>query len=212
VRTDPDKDEEFVNSKDWGAEIEALIYVERQDESSDGPRSRMHSLSGGERNRLFLAGLDYEDISLLSGVDCPEGGRGFALWDYNEDGFQDLVVMSPMAPRVQVFRNEISKVLGAQGERVAIKLVGGNQTAAPSKELSNRDSVGATVRVTDPDGGKRLFQRSIGEGFSSQNSGWIWIGMGQHKSADIEVIWPSGKRKIVEGVSSGTKLEISEVN
>ena len=213
MRTDPDKEEAFVHSKDWGTGIVDLVYAVKGDSIGEGPRMRMNSFSGGERNRLFLAGLNYSDVSLLSGIDCSEDGRGFALWDYNNDGFQDVIVMSPMTPRVRVFRNEIPKVLGAKGGRIALKLRGGNNGNKSSSNLSNRDAVGAKIIVTGTDGEKRMFQRAIGEGFASQNSGWIWIGMGEQLEAlTIEVIWPSGKQTKLKKVKTGTKLEVFEAH
>jgi len=211
---DPKKDKEFTDSESWKGELLVTQLFEKQADSEDGPFARSNSLSGNERNRLFLASRgegNYVDVSLLSGMDCPEDGRGFALWDYDDDGWQDVVLVNPQAPRVRVFKNRMDEVLGLKSGRVAIKLVGGNVSAQPSLSLSNRDAVGAQLIVTDEDGGKRRFLKSTGEGRSSQNSGWIWIGMGDEELIPkIEVVWPSGKRQILRNITVGMKLQIEE--
>jgi len=206
VRVDPNKNKEFTDSTSWTEDYLATPLFEAQTSSTGGPFAKSHSLSGNERNRLFLAANNYPDMSLLSGMDAPEDGRGFALWDYNSDGWQDVVLVNPQAPRVRIFRNDISKVLGTQSGRIAIKLIGGNQSASPQLSLSNRDAIGAQLIVTDEDGGKRRFLKSLGEGHSSQNSGWIWIGMG------AKVIWPSGKRQILKDIPTGEKITIKEAS
>ena len=211
MRTDPKKGEDFVQSEDWIGELLDLNFVEKQEEGI-GPHSRINSLSGGERNRLFLAQNGYADISLLSGLDCQEDGRGFTLWDFDEDGFQDIALISPQSPRVRVFRNEIAKNMGVESSRIALKLIGGNHSSVANDNLSNRDAAGAVVTVMNQDGRKRVFQKSIGEGFSSQNSGWIWIGMGlDEKASHIEIRWPSGKKQILKDVPTASKIQINEV-
>src|SRR6185436_8022200 len=89
---------------------------------------------------------------------------------------------------------------------VAVRLVGGNQTAAPSKGLSNRDGVGALVSVTS--GGETL-QREIhaGEGFAAQNASTLLVVLGKNPAAaKVAVRWPSGVTSEAADVAAGTLL------
>ena len=66
---------------------------------------KSHSFSGGERNRFFLngAGRTYTDLSGVSGLDSIADSRGFALIDYDRDGWMDLVVVNSNEPQLQLF-------------------------------------------------------------------------------------------------------------
>ena len=64
----------------------------RSDPVQENPEA---SLSGSERNRLFLSlrAEQFLNVSPLSGVDLPGDGRGFALLDADRDGWIDLVAV-----------------------------------------------------------------------------------------------------------------------
>jgi len=155
------------------------------------------SLSGHERNVLFLSrdGRQFEDVSAISGVNDPADGRAVGLLDYDRDGWQDLVVVNANAPSVQLFRNEIGDLSGRRGEAkvVALRLVGGNRQSVSLPSLSNRDAIGARIEV---DLGDSTLVRVLraGEGFASQNSDTLLIGVGDASEVDsIRVHWPSGR-------------------
>ena len=69
---------------------------------SDRQRVPM-SLSGKERNHLFinLDGKSFKDISIVSGADSVQDGRSFAIFDYDRDGWQDMVLTNSNGPVVQ---------------------------------------------------------------------------------------------------------------
>ena len=83
--------------------------VETGDEVVDG-KLRVHSLSGHERNKLYLnaaSGSDFEDVSGVSGLDDEADGRAFAVLDYDRDGWNDIVLVNAMNPLTRLFRNEL---------------------------------------------------------------------------------------------------------
>ena len=115
--------------------------VERQ-----GDTILVHSLHGSERNRYFAnrGGRSFEDISGLSGLDNPADSRGFAVLDYDRDGWQDVAVVNANQPLFNLYHNEMPAA-GLKGGMIAIRFVGGNRTPAPSKQYACRDGFGARV-------------------------------------------------------------------
>lgn len=190
-----------------GPQLDArLAGVERQ-----GDRILVHSLHGGERNRYFLnrGGRDFVDISGLSGLDDPGDSRGFALLDYDHDGWQDVALVNANQPMFKLFHNEL-RAAGRQGGMVALRFVGGNRTASPSKDFACRDGFGA--RVTLELGDLRIVRdHRCGEGWSVQNSATMIIGIGAHTNVGvISVRWPSGRVSTTREVSEGTLLTVHE--
>lgn len=185
----------------------ATLTVGRTD-LSDGA-----SLSGHERNHLFLndgrAGL--VDASGLSGLDDPADGRALAWLDYDHDGWLDFAVVNANEPTLQLYRNEMSGFpQTSQNRSISVRLVGGNEDARPSEAWSNRDGIGARVRVRI---GDRTLVRELraGEGFAAQNSATLQIGVGDAESADrIEVHWPSGREQEAQQVAAGSRVTFHE--
>jgi hypothetical protein len=97
------------------------------------------SLSGHERNRLFLnrGGEEFLDASGVSGLDDPADGRAFATLDYDRDGWLDIALVNSNAPWVELFRNQMGCHPGAgPGRTLALRFVGGNDAAQPSATWS----------------------------------------------------------------------------
>jgi len=200
-------------AEEWGPlEEMRTIYFEWIDDPEPGERLlNSHSLSGGERNRIFFRrDGNYVDYSLVSGVDFREDGRGFVLFDVDRDGWLDLGVTSPNYPRFRIAQNKIGKQSGAKNRFVEVSLVGGQTSNEPGTEWSPRDAFGSRVLVTCG-GKKRMFHLSGGEGLSCVNAKRIHIGMGELEKIDsLEVLWPSGKRSRLENVATGEDVLIFE--
>ena len=169
-----------------------------------------NSLSGHERNRLFMQKNDnFVDATTVSGADFQEDGRGFVLFDMDQDGWVDMGIVSTSAPRFRLMKNKFSQ-LNPKHRSIQVSLEGGNHTDQPSQEWSSRDAYGATVTATVGET-KRIFQLTCGEGLSSQNSKSIHIGLGEAEKIDLLMVkWPSGKSTRVENVAAGTHEIIRE--
>jgi thiol-disulfide isomerase/thioredoxin len=173
------------------------------------------SLSGLERNHLFLNSLGqrFHDVSGISGLDTLADSRGFVVFDYDRDGWQDVAVVNTNAPLLQIYRNEIAGRQGGPGRAnrvIALQLVGGNRTDRPAPGFSNRDGYGAMV-VVSAGGLKLTREHRCGEGFAAQNSATVLIGIGAREVAEsVEVRWPSGRVQRVRDVPAGTLLTVYE--
>ncbi len=170
------------------------------------------SFSGGERNHLFLSqgGSRFQDVSGISGLDNIADGRGFALFDFDRDGWQDIALVNTNAPSLTLYRNELGSPDQA-APVVAVRFVGGNRAAEPSASFGNRDGYGATLRVELADGTTLLREHRCGEGFATQNSATLLVGIGDRELAEVvSVRWPSGATQRVEDVAAGTLLTFYE--
>ena len=178
---------------------------------SDRQRVPM-SLSGKERNHLFinLDGKSFKDISIVSGADSVQDGRSFAIFDYDRDGWQDMVLTNSNGPVVQLFKNQLRKSNKGIGKFVALRFVGGNRSNQSSESFSNRDGVGAKIRI-ELDGKALTGEFSCGEGLAAQNSSTKIFGLGTASHAkSITIAWPQGKVQRVEGIRSGELVTFYE--
>lgn len=169
------------------------------------------SFSGGERDHLFISSHAelFVDVFGLSGMDSPSDGRGFAILDIDRDGKPDIAAVSSNSPPLNLFHNEIPRA-PETGNYIAVRFVGGNHQASPSKEWSNRDGAGAKVAVGI---GNHVLTREqhLGEGFATQNSATTLIGIGAHPSADsIEVHWPTHRHQRRTEVPAGSLVTCYE--
>ena len=210
MRVDPQKDKAFALSDQWhGVDLDLNIFRLR-DPDNPARGSDVRSFSGSERNRMFIrSGENFDDVSLVSGADSRQDGRGFVVSDFDRDGWLDMGVTSPLSPRLRIMRNRIGD-RQPDNRGLFIQVEGGNDQPARSREWSSRDALGAKIEITTGDT-QRMFQASCGEGLASQNSRWIHVGAGDAASIDrIRVLWPSGKETVHENVETGQRVTLKE--
>ena len=110
----------------------------------------------------------------------------------------------------KLYRNELGKFY-PDNLPFRFRLVGGQTSASPSNDYSNRDAIGARVLVTFASGKTIMMQKQSGEGFASQNSGTLSIGIPVGDSVSrLDVRWPSGKTSEVTDPDNGEILLIEE--
>jgi thiol-disulfide isomerase/thioredoxin len=204
VRSDPNLDPEARERRRWAGP--ALRRWSR-----DSVAGIAVGLSGNERNHLFLnqRGRRFEDVSPVSGLDSKADSRGFAIFDYDRDGFSDVAFVNTNAPFFELHRNEIGHQ-GGRGGALALRFAGGNRSAAPSTAFSARDGYGAVVSVRA--GGLELVrEHRAGEGFAAQNSAALLVGIGGSSRAElVRVRWPSGRVQERRDVPAGSLLRVFE--
>ena len=172
------------------------------------------SFSGHERNNLLLsaAAQRFDDVSGLSGMDHPADGRAMGVLDYDRDGWVDFAVVNANAPSFQLFRNRIGEIAQTPEPRrmLALRFVGANDSARPDPARSNRGGYGARVEI---DLGEVILLREhrAGEGFSSQNSRTLLVGLGQAEGArGLRVVWPSGAEQRFDAVPGDRLVTLYE--
>jgi thiol-disulfide isomerase/thioredoxin len=210
VRTDQNlARDSFRFSESWkkdGAQQSIDDRLEGFEVGEDG-KVVVHSLSGNERNRLFMnrGGKEFDNASTISGLDNPADSRGWVRLDYDRDGWQDVAVINANAPLVNLYRNQIGEIGAAKSGMIAIRFEGGGGTG-----FACRDGYGAMVEVTLGDGMKLKREHRCGEGFSAQNSATMIIGIGENEQVSVKVRWPSGKTIEVDVVKEGSLLTARE--
>lgn len=128
-------------------------------------------------------------------------GRSAAYADVFNDGRLD-VLLSTNGGAVHLFRNVAA---GASKEKpnhsVRFKLIGAR---------SNRDGIGAVVRVTTSDGTQTQMLKS-GSSYLAANELVLTFGLGQLTKADaVEIRWPSGQVEKLANVNAGQTFAITE--
>ncbi|MDB4407100.1 CRTAC1 family protein [bacterium] len=210
MRTDPNKDKDFVYSKAWESSGRLKFY----DTDKEGKRVS-NSFSGNERDNLYLnrKGKSFTKVSALSGLDLVSDGRSFAYLDYDQDGWLDIAVASANAPQLQLLRNEIGNLTSEPSHQVTLKFFGSNQGNKPSPTLSNRDGYGAKITATLASGLVIYREHLCGTGMAAQNSNKMHLGLGASSSIEKLVVgWPSGKTQTIQNIPAGTTREIREEN
>jgi hypothetical protein len=137
----------------------------------------------------------FVDVARATGTDVSRDARAVAAADLDRDGRIDLVIANNNAPPTILMN-----YLAAAGRWVELELVGSR---------SNRDAVGAAVRLTA--GGKTIVQTvEAGSGYSAQSAYPVHFGLAQAAELEsLEVRWPSGA---VEEYSGQALRELVPIN
>ncbi|SPE34727.1 ASPIC/UnbV domain protein [Candidatus Sulfopaludibacter sp. SbA6] len=144
-------------------------------------------------------GKEFIDVSQDMGEDFLRVGyqRGSAFADLNNDGFMDLVVTS-LNQKPRILLNSADN----GNHWLLMKLVG---------HKSNRDAIGAKVKVTTPSG-RTLYNHVTGSvGFLSTSDLRLHFGLGRETLATtIEIQWPGGAVQTLKDAAGDRILRIDE--
>jgi enediyne biosynthesis protein E4 len=153
------------------------------------------------KQRLLMMrnqGGKFEDVSDQSGPAFrePQAARGVAFGDFDNDGFVDLVVNindgSPM-----LLRNNGS------GQRwIIVDTVGSS---------SNRDGIGAKVRMVSESGAEQYGFVSTASSYLSASDKRVHFGVGKDRRIkSLEIRWPSGIVQELKDVETNQVLTVKE--
>jgi hypothetical protein len=141
----------------------------------------------------------FRDVSAGAGdiFKTEWAARGLAIGDIDDDGDLDLVV-STLDDRGRVLRNEG----GNRGHWVELRLVG---------RRSNRDGIGAEVRLTTASGQIRHATARTAGGYLSAGDRRVHLGLGAEVGVrSIEIRWPSGTVQRLSDVTVDQILTVTE--
>lgn len=152
-------------------------------------------------NQVFrnVDGTHFQDVSAEAGKDFqqPAMHHGAAFADFDGDGRVDVVVTTLEGP-VKFFRN----VTANAGHWLAVKLRGSH---------TNRQGLGATIRVDLADGRRLFGYATTSVGYASSSEALVRFGLGSQTDVKrIEVRWPGSKTQVVNGAKGDRTIEIVE--
>ena len=156
-------------------------------------------VSYAEPPHLFrnLGGGKFQEVTAQVGgaFASPKVARGAAYADIDNDGALDVLVTTN-GGGAWLFHNE-----GGTNHSLRVKLLG---------TKSNRDGIGAVVRVTSGSAKQWQMLRS-GSSYLSQSELVLTFGLGEAAKADtVEVQWPSGQVDTLSGVAGDQTVTLKE--
>jgi hypothetical protein len=161
------------------------------------------NVSYAERPHLFrnIGKGKFAEVTQSMGATfaSPRVGRGAAYADINNDGRLDLLLSTNGGP-AYLFRNEASSVAAAN-HSLRVKLIG---------TKSNRDGIGATVKLTAGGETQTQMLRS-GSSYLSASELVLTFGVGPRDKTDsIEIRWPSGQADRLSSIPAGATISVTE--
>lgn len=141
----------------------------------------------------------FHDVSAKSGAPfaVPLAARGVAFGDLDNDGFIDIAINCNDGNAL-ILRNQ-----GGNGNHwLKVKLKG---------TTSNRDGIGASIRLVAEDGTEQFAYITTGGSYLSASDPRVHFGLARSRKANlIEIQWPSGIVQKLESVPADQILTVVE--
>ena len=130
------------------------------------------------------------------GFDQPKVGRGLAYGDFDRDGDLDLLLTTNNGP-AYLYRND-----QLSGNRsIRFRMIG---------TKSNRDGIGATVRITSGGLSQAKMVKS-GSSYLSQSELPLTFGLQKRDHVErVVIVWPSGRTEEFTNLAAGRCYECTE--
>ncbi|MEO5753283.1 MAG: FG-GAP-like repeat-containing protein [Chthoniobacterales bacterium] len=144
----------------------------------------------------------FTDASASSGISDTGRGRTIIMGDYDKDGDPDLFLVNYGEP-AHLYRNDLANTTGRHW------LILDLQGAGPP--LSNRDGVGARIKVTTPDGVTQYWETRCGTSLGGGDDMAAYFGLNNNTTvSSIQVTWPSGTVQTLSNVTGNQRMKITE--
>ncbi|MCW5982960.1 MAG: CRTAC1 family protein [Bryobacteraceae bacterium] len=154
------------------------------------------SRASRQPNKIF-ANLGNGRFADAGGNSALRFHRGAAFGDFDNDGRIDVAVSCLNEP-AELLRN------ASPGENnwLQLKLEG---------RRSNRDGIGAKVRLTQESGAVQYNHVTTSVGYASSSARRVHFGLGSDAAIKrIEIAWPSGARQTLDNVKANQLLRVVE--
>jgi hypothetical protein len=126
-------------------------------------------------------------------------GRGAAYGDFDNDGDLDLLITTNNGP-ARLLRNDNAN----QNDLLRVKAVGSR---------SNRNGIGAKVRVKTSTGRNLFGMVRTGSSYCSQSELPVTFGLGtpeERLTLTVEIVWPSGKKDVIADIKPAQMITVQE--
>ena len=152
------------------------------------------------RNESDSGNVHFREIASSVGLADSTDARGVAVFDYNNDGRQDLLVSNFTIDPSAIVLPLLYENTGGQGHWLKIKLVG---------TASNRNAFGSVVEVQA--NGRSYKKYHHGAQFLGQNITPLHFGLGNAQQIEKVIVkWQSGSMDEIAGVSVNQTITIKE--
>lgn len=147
-------------------------------------------------------GISFTNVSAGSGFNEPGRGRTVVMGDYDGDGDPDLFLVN-YGEKAFLFRNDYANTTGHDW------LILDLQGAGPP--LSNRDGIGAKIKLTTPDGAVQYWETHSGSSLGGGDDLAAYFGLNNNTVvSQVEVTWPSGIVQTVANLAANQRITILE--
>jgi enediyne biosynthesis protein E4 len=168
--------------------------------SSNGEVENMGEISR-QPDTMFenVEGKEFRDVSSQMGADFNHEGlqRGSAFVDLNNDGFPDLVVTS-LHEKPRILMNSADN----GNHWLLVNTIG---------RRSNRDGIGAVLKLTTASGRTLYNHVTTSVGFMSSSDKRVHFGLGAENTIkSLEIRWPSGIVQTLKKVRADQILTVTE--
>jgi hypothetical protein len=126
-------------------------------------------------------------------------GRGAAYGDFDNNGDLDLLITENNGP-ARLLRNDG----GSGNDFLRVKTVG---------TRSNRDGIGAVVRLTTNRGARMVQMVKSGSSYLSQSEMILTFGLGKPddgRMIALEIVWPSGTKQSLRRIKANQVITVQE--
>ncbi len=152
------------------------------------------------REPMLLArntGKGFVDVSSQSGAVFQQAwvGRGMAVGDIDNDGRVDAVVTTNGGPAHLLHNQTVTS-----NHWLTVALTG---------HRSNRDAIGAEIKLTSAHGSQWVTVSTSG-GYLSSNDKRAYFGLGADTLISLDIRWPSGILQRLENVHADQILKVDE--
>ncbi len=134
-----------------------------------------------------------------SGIANGASTRTMVMADYDMDGDPDLFTVN-FNDVSSLYRNENNN----GNHWFALELQG---AGAP---LSNRNGIGAKVRLITPDNVAQFHEVHSGSSLGGGDDIAAYFGLAGHETFDLEITWPSGIRQVMKAQQANQRLRVKE--